>query len=142
MPDVNAVGVPLLSTLPAGRLARHYFPRLFRRSKAHFEGIVHNQLTYEGSHLVSEVRLWHYGYNLSRGDLERKWRRTEDLLLKQITEDPENTFAWMNLLRVFRNSGRHEEVVERGMWVLARPGTRRLHRHGVACDVEIGRAHV
>lgn len=137
MPDVNAVGMPLLSTLPAGRLAKHYFPRLFRRGKAHFEGIVHNQLSYEGNHLVCEVRLWHYGYNLSRKDLERKWKRTEELLLQQIAEDPENTFAWMNLLRVYRNSGRHEEVIERGMWVLGLPNVRRLHRHGVACDVAI-----
>ena len=137
MPDVNAVGMPLLSTLPAGRLAKHYFPRLFRRGKAHFEGIVHNQLSYEGNHLVCEVRLWHYGYNLSRGDLERKWKRTGDLLLQQLAEDPENTFAWMNLLRVYRNSGRHEEVIERGLWVLGLPNVRRLHRHGVACDVAI-----
>lgn len=137
MPEVNAVGMPLLSTLPAGRLAKHYFPRLFRRGKAHFEGIVHNQLVYEGKHLVCEVRLWHYGYNLSRQDLERKWRRTEALLLQQVADNPEDTFAWMNLLRVYRNMGRHEEVIERGMWVLSRPNTRRLHRHGVACDVAI-----
>jgi tetratricopeptide (TPR) repeat protein len=137
MPDVNTVGVPLLSTLPAGRLAKHYFPRLFRRGKAQFEGIVHNQLTYEGKHLVSEIRLWHYGYNLTRKDLKRKWKRTEELLLKQIAENPENTFAWMNLLRVYRNSGRHEEVIERGTWVLGRPSTPRLHRHGVACDTAI-----
>jgi len=137
MEEVEAIGVPLLSTLPAGRLARHYFPRLFRRGKAHFEGIVHNQLIYEGKHLVSEVRLWHYGYNLSRAELERKWKRTEELLLRQLAEDPEDTFAWMNLLRVYRNSGRHEQVIAKGTWVLGLSDTRRLHRHGVACDVAI-----
>lgn len=136
-PDVHALGVPLLSTLPGGRLAKHYFPRLFRRGKAHFEGIVHNQLVYEGKHLVTEVRLWHYGYNLSREDLERKWKRTGELLQQQLAEDPENTFAWMNLIRVYRNTERHEEVIERGLWVLGRPNTQRLHRHGVACDVAI-----
>lgn len=137
MPDVSAVSVPLLSALPAGRLAKHYFPRLFRRGKASFEGIVHNQLAYEGQHLISEIRLWHYGYNLPRQELERKWKRTEGLLLQQVAEDPENAFAWMNLIRVYRNSGRHQEVIERGMWVLGLPGVRRLHRHGVACDVAI-----
>ncbi|CAG1770772.1 partial heptose III glucuronosyltransferase, partial [uncultured bacterium] len=81
----NAIFVAIYSELPGGQ-AKHYFQRIFRRGKAHFEGIVHNQLIFEGKALESEIRFYHYGYNLSDRDMERKYKRTGALLRQQLAE--------------------------------------------------------
>ena len=108
--DFNAIFVALLNETPGG-WAKHYFQRIFRRDKAHFEGIVHNQLVYKGKHLVTEIRVYHYGYNLSKEKMKAKYKRTEELLLKQLQEDNTNAFAWRNYLRILRSQKRYEELV-------------------------------
>lgn len=109
----NAVNVALLSDTENG-WAKHYFQRIFRRGKAHFEGIVHNQLKFEGNCLNSEIRVYHWGYNLSDDKMDAKYDRTEKLLLKQIEVDPTNAFAHHNYLRVLRVRKRWEDAVQEG----------------------------
>jgi len=107
----NAILVAIYSTLPGG-LSKHYFTRVFRRGKARFEGIVHNQLVFEGSALQSEIRFQHYGYNLPETDMQKKYKRTGDLLRQQLAEDPKNAFVLANLIRNYRNEGNYDKVVE------------------------------
>ncbi|MEP9411523.1 MAG: glycosyltransferase family 2 protein, partial [Candidatus Brocadia sp.] len=54
----NAIFVAIYSDLPGGR-SKHYYTRVFRRGKARFEGIVHNQLIFEGKAIQSEIRFYH-----------------------------------------------------------------------------------
>jgi len=137
VPEIDAILVPILSDLPGRIASKHYFPRIHRRGRAHYEGIVHNQLVYGGRDMGAEIRFRHYGYNLSREEMERKARRSEALLEAQIEKDPNNTFAWKNLLRIYRNRGEYEKVVERGPWVIGHPRATAEQRHGVASDMVV-----
>ncbi len=109
----DAVYVALLSETEDG-WGKHYFQRIFRRGKAHYEGIVHNQLKYKGASLNTEIRIYHWGYNLSKEKMQAKFKRTESLLLKQIEEDRSNPFAHHNYLRILRAQERYEDGVEVG----------------------------
>jgi len=134
--EVNAVLMPILNELSGGRVAKHYFKRLFRRGKAHFEGIVHNQLIHEGAAATgAEIRIRHYGYNLTDEQMEAKLARSERLLLRQTEERPEDTFAWMNLIRNWRNQGRLDEVVREGLRVADSPQAMPVTRQTILCDV-------
>src|SRR3990170_6035426 len=109
----NAIYVAIYSELPGGQ-SKHYYSRVFRRGKARFEGIVHNQLVLDGNTLPSEIRFYHYGYNLSNEEMKNKYKRTGDLLRKQLVEDPNNIFALANLVRNYRNEYNFEKVIELG----------------------------
>ncbi len=109
----NVIFVAIFSELPGGQ-AKHYFQRIFRRGKARFEGIVHNQLVFEGKALQSEIRLYHYGYNLCESEMQKKYKRTGDLLRQQLAENPDNIFVLANLIRNYRNEYNFEKVIELG----------------------------
>ncbi len=109
----NAILVAIYSEIPSGQ-SKHYFTRVFRRGKAHFEGIVHNQLLFEGDAFQSEIRLYHYGYNLPENEMQKKYKRTGDLLREQLAENPNNLFALANLIRNYRNEHNYNKVIELG----------------------------
>ena len=70
----NAIYVAIYSELPGGQ-SKHYYSRVYRRGKAHYEGIVHNQLILHGNAMPSEIRLYHYGYNLSNEEMKNKYKK-------------------------------------------------------------------
>lgn len=107
----NVIFVAIYNELPGG-CAKHYFQRIFRRGKAYFEGIVHNQLIFEGKVLQSEIRFYHYGYNLSGQEMQKKYKRTGDLLRQQLTENPDNLFIMANLIRNYRNEYDFDKVID------------------------------
>ncbi|TVM00007.1 MAG: hypothetical protein CV087_15920 [Candidatus Brocadia sp. WS118] len=109
----NAIFVAIYSELPGGQ-SKHYFTRVFRRGKSYFEGIVHNQLVFEGSSLQSEIRFYHYGYNLTAHEMQKKYKRTGDLLRQQLVENPDNIFIITNLIRNYRNEYNFNKVIELG----------------------------
>jgi len=104
--------------------SKHYFQRLFRRGRAHYCGIVHNQLICEGRQLQTEIRLYHYGYNLSEEQMQAKFKRTETLLLKQLANDATDPFAYQNYIRVIRASKKFKKAVEEGEKALQLCGPR------------------
>ena len=101
-------------TVTFGGQAKHYFPRIFRRGKAYFQGAVHNQLAFEGNALQSEIKFYHYGYNLPQGEMQKKYKRTGDLLREQVAREPDNIFALANLIRNYRNEYDFDKVIELG----------------------------
>lgn len=109
----NVIYVAIYSDLPGGR-AKHYFPRIFRRGKACFQGTVHNQLAFEGNALQSEITFYHYGYNLPQTEMQKKYKRTGDLLREQVAQEPDNIFALANLIRNYRNEYDFDKVIELG----------------------------
>lgn len=107
----NAIFAAIYSELPDG-CSKHYYTRIFRRKKARFKGIVHEQLICDGNLKQSEIRLYHSGYNLSPEDMIKKHKRTGDLLTKQLEENPDHLFAITNLVRNYRNENNNEKVIE------------------------------
>ncbi len=134
--DCDALFVALYNDLPEGR-SKHYFQRIYRRGRAHYEGIVHNQLVYSGRAMNTEIRLYHAGYNLSKEEMKRKYERTGALLRRQIEQDPENTFAHSNLVRVYRNQELFDQAIEEGERALELKFSRATlaHRQMIASDM-------
>lgn len=135
---VEALLIPILSELGTSRIAKHYFPRVYKRGAAEFEGIVHNQLVYAGQDMVVETRLWHYGYNLSPEERRAKQERSRRLLERQLETLPEGTdraFAWMNLIRIWRQWGQQEDVVKKVPELLAGPHIGPQHYHSLTSDL-------
>ncbi len=112
--DIHAIFFVILNDSPDG-WATHYSQRLFRNGKARYEGIVHNQLKYKGAHAVSDIRVYHWGYNLSKEKMQAKYKRTHSLLEKQLQENPRDVFAYQNMVRVLRAWKKFKEAVEAGL---------------------------
>lgn len=69
-------------------------PRLFRNTDDfHYEGIVHNMPKFNGKVIESKVNLLHYGYiNTDKELMEKKFKRTKDLLLQALKENPDDIY--------------------------------------------------
>ncbi|MBW1861171.1 MAG: glycosyltransferase [Deltaproteobacteria bacterium] len=111
---------PVISGIVRSYLGKIYneqtSPRLFRNGIGiRYEGIVHNQLVYNGDTLFSpEIVIWHHGYNLS-GEANRvKIQRTRALLKKQIEIDPDYAPAHHNLAVNYYNCEEWEKAIEEG----------------------------
>jgi len=111
--EIDAVYVALMNKTPVG-WTKHYSPRLFKRGRAKFAGDVHNQLVYQGKDIKTEIVIYHYGYNLSKKEMDKKFKRTEKLLRKQMSRDNTNPFTYMNLMRVLKSQHKYQEVVSLG----------------------------
>ena len=109
--EYSSIFVALLSQMPDG-ISKNYFQRIYRNGKAHYEGIVHNQLICKGNALITEIRFHHYGYNLNPEQMKKKHKRTEALLKKQIAENPEFMFGWSNLVRIYRCQNLWDDAVK------------------------------
>jgi len=115
--EYNSIIFAVLSELPTG-ISMNHSQRVFRRGSGHYEGIVHNQLICEGDVLITGIRLYHYGYNLSDAQMREKYKRTENLLKQQLAENPKNAFAWMNLTRIYKCQELWEDAINAAEEVL------------------------
>ncbi|MDZ7393411.1 MAG: tetratricopeptide repeat protein [candidate division KSB1 bacterium] len=113
----HAVFTSVLNYTPYGR-TQLYSPRLFRHGTAHYEGIVHNQLVHKGQSIVSSIRIYHCGYALSPEKMNAKYERTTRLLRLQLQQNPQDLFAWYNLVHMYRNRRQFELAARTGHEVL------------------------
>jgi tetratricopeptide (TPR) repeat protein len=135
MENIAAVVLPILNDTQNGGVAKHYFPRLHKRGRARFVGIVHNQLEHEGDVLTAEIRLHHYGYALTELEMQAKYARTESLLRKRIAADADDLDAWHYLIRTWHNQHRHAQVVANAEKVLDNPRSTLGQRYAVTHDL-------
>lgn len=90
--------------------------RLFQlRPEIRFEGRIHEQVSPSIDRLglptayLERALFWHYGYKPSEMAAKNKIERTIDLLLRQIEEQPDDSFHWFNLANAYSVAGRHAE---------------------------------
>jgi glycosyltransferase involved in cell wall biosynthesis len=93
---------------------KFYRTRVFRRGKAYYKDIIHEQIILEGERLSTGIRIHHYGYDLDEKKMQMKGQRTTQLLKKQIEMDTLNSFAWFNYVRNYRSQEMYEEGVRAG----------------------------
>lgn len=92
---------------------KHFSPRLFkRRDDIYYEGIVHNVLRMPKLTAMSEVRLFHYGYDLRMEKMEEKFQRSLTLLLKQVNDFPDDPFIRYNLAQMYMSRDYYKEAKE------------------------------
>jgi glycosyltransferase involved in cell wall biosynthesis len=102
----NAVCFAVFSSLPGhaggADFGKHYSPRLFKkRDDIYYYGIVHNLLNVPTNIAVSEIRLYHLGYDLDRGKMLKKFNRSITLLQKQVKDQPDDPFVLMNIAQMY-----------------------------------------
>lgn len=97
--EIDSVMVETVSfTNQASSRVVHNQIRLFRNNgKIRYEGIVHNQLIGYERPKKYPVTIRHYGYDLEPVVQEKKHKRTERLLKKQIKKKPGNYVHHLNL---------------------------------------------
>jgi glycosyltransferase involved in cell wall biosynthesis len=109
--EYNSIFFSVLSDLPSG-ISKNYSQRVFRRGKGYYDGIIHNQLVCEGDTVITDIRMYHYGYNLDPEQMKKKFKRTESLLKKQLDDNPDFGFAWMNLVRIYKCQKLWNDVIK------------------------------
>ncbi len=104
---------------------KFYNTRVFRRGKAFYRDIIHEQIVVDGERLPTEIRLYHHGYNLDEKKMQMKWQMTTRLLKKQISQNKHDCFAWFNLIRNYRSQDLFQDGVNAGeeALTLITPGT-------------------
>lgn len=109
LPDVGA----LICTIESAHnyldgnseVHRGGYPRLFRNlgyPKVKFVGRVHEQISpslIEAGYTfaISDLKIIHLGYNVSREEMEQKVRRNYRMLITHVQEEPLNGYAWFQL---------------------------------------------
>lgn len=112
--DVDIVRCRTESETPRG-LASGWHIRMWRRGLVHYEGRKHNQTIYDDRVAVggiSQMRLHHYGYNLTEAEMKHKWDVTVALLALQREEEPNNPFVVANLAQTYRCQWEWQKVVD------------------------------
>ncbi|MGG1599228.1 tetratricopeptide repeat-containing glycosyltransferase family 2 protein [Paenibacillus naphthalenovorans] len=81
----------------------HISERLFRNTgKFRYEGSIHNQPKYENPAMHADIYIRHYGYNNDDPELmEKKFKRTSSLLLKELEKDPDHIYYRFQLARTY-----------------------------------------
>ena len=115
----NGVIIAICSRIKSGTHT-FYNTRVFRREKAFYKGIIHEQVMIEGERLPSEIHLYHYGYDLDEDTMRKKWHRTTQLLEKQIALNENDSFAWLNLIRNYCTQQLFADGIKAGKEALKR----------------------
>jgi len=115
--EVNVIKLPVFYKPKGGaNLSVSSSERIFRNyNNIHYEGIVHNALIYSGSTKNVNVSIYHYGYHHSNEQMEKKFKRTSDLLKIQIKDDPENPFPHHYLAISCLDRSKNDECIEEAL---------------------------
>jgi len=121
--NYDAILVAIYSSLPGqlGGVSRgkHYYPRMYkRREDIYYYGIVHNLLKMPEKSAMSDIRLYHYGYDLDQERMWKKFKRSLSLLLQQIEENPDDAFARFNTAQMYLSRNFNDEAEEHARAVL------------------------
>ena len=92
-----------------------YLIRLFKNGMGMtYTRKVHNQLIPKGKEGYSDLRIRHYGYDLSQERMEAKHLRTTTLLEKTIAADPDDAYALFQLSSSYSMHKEFDKAVEYG----------------------------
>ncbi|MDQ7062685.1 MAG: glycosyltransferase [candidate division KSB1 bacterium] len=89
------------------------FPRLFRNHVGiHYISRVHNQVVINGKVLFSKIRLIHYGYDLDRKTMLKKFKRSMTLLKDWRKKEPENPTPYFYLACTYSQYQRPKKCID------------------------------
>ena len=104
--DYQAICFSVFSSLPGqaggANFGKLYSPRLFKKSPdIYYYGIVHNVLQVPDKMVVSDIKIFHLGYDLDTEKMQKKFERSITILLEQVEDQPDNPFVQMNTAQMF-----------------------------------------
>ena len=112
--DYEGIRIQTLNELPGGTTAQ-FIPRFIRTGRGWYVGAKHHALNIGGNIRYAPGRIYHSGYNLSPVKMKAKNERDIELLLKQIEEEPHETYHRRNLIRSLRSKGDIEELLKQAV---------------------------
>jgi len=93
--------------------------RLFRNGMGmYYVRKVHNQLETKGKEAFSNIRIRHYGYDLSDEQMEAKFIRTTSLLRETLAASPDDSYSLYQLAQSYSSHRDFEEAVKYGEMAL------------------------
>ncbi len=93
--------------------------KLFRNNAGvYFEGEVHNQPVVPGEAIDSDLVIKHYGYDLSKAKMKKKFERTNTLLQERIKGNPADWEAYFYLANLYGSFNKYDEGIEYGKKML------------------------
>lgn len=96
-----------------------YLIRLFRNGRGMaYERKVHNQLRTQGREAYSSIRIRHYGYDLTKEQMEAKHLRTTTLLKEMLVNDPEDAYSIYQLSSSYSMHREFDKAVAYGEMAL------------------------
>ena len=109
-PEAQAISISVYNLSPETGVVSSFLPsiRLFRRSlDLRYYGVVHNRLEVpsEVTAMRTDIKLLHYGYDLTPEQLEPKKERTRYLLERQLAENPDDVYANFNMAQLLQGFG-------------------------------------
>ena len=115
--DVDALVVTLQCIFnQGGSTSYNNSIRVFRNHRGlRYEGRVHNYIVGVKKAICAPIHIFHYGYNLNEESRKRKFKRTTELLIKEIQEDPENPRPHHFLGASFLSESMFEEAAKEAM---------------------------
>lgn len=110
--DYAGIRIQTLNEMGAGGTTAQFIPRFLKTGMGRYIGAKHHALIIAGNIRYAPGRIYHSGYNLSRAKMIAKNERDIKLLLKQIEEEPHETYHRRNLIRSLRSKGDMEELLK------------------------------
>ena len=114
----NAVSIEIHDIQHGARVLTFNSPRIFRRGKARYSGIVHNQPHVDGpgsAYCPSEIfHIQHHGYDLSPEKMQAKRERTVGLLKRRLEVDPADHPANFYLCQIYASMGASDSARDAG----------------------------
>ena len=147
---VGAYVVEIMNHQPDGKTPqRSTGHRLFRRLHGvRFRGRVHEQIAPSIERLGLEIRpadfvIDHYGYALGEDEMQRKRQRNLALLQAQLDEEPDNSYAKLQLAQLLMQTGEHaaaEACLRQALTGPALPPdlSAALHNNRAECRLKLG----
>ena len=111
----DVIAVDVLSLYGEEKVARSILPmlRFFRASiQPRYKGAVHNAPVINGNVPVYRIpfRILHYGYDLDKETMEKKYLRVVTMCQKAAEERPEDPLMWLNYCRALKvRDGKFDE---------------------------------
>lgn len=112
--DYNAFTLTMEDIVQGQCRSRFATPRIFRRGCVTFQSIVHNRPIIKGGDVARQSKsgafFRHYGYDLSKEQMERKYRLRMDLLKKRIEVNPDDFDSYYYLAQTYGSFGKIDEA--------------------------------
>lgn len=108
---INAVSVTMKDVQEGRVHVQWNVPKLFRKGKVHYKGIVHNEPIYEGNlAYCPHLFYYHYGYDIPKEQKQKKANKSIALLKKRIDNDKNDYQAYFYLAEMLGWSEELEEA--------------------------------
>jgi len=114
--DVSALITEITEISNGVKTAFWFYPKIFRKKDfIGYRKIVHNEPYFKNQSVISEIRFNHFGYSLNAEKMEKKIKRTKNLLYQRIRDNSEDYIAYLYMMQTLFYAEYFEEAEDCGI---------------------------